>query len=63
MRSIYLGFLIGGLALGGCGGSGSQQTWYEECSAKGGKVYLSKGRAVCSNGSRIIDISTPEPGE
>ena len=43
MRSIYLGFLIAGLAPGGCGGSGSQQTWYEECTAKGGKVYLSKG--------------------
>ena len=63
MRWIYLGFLIAGLALGGCGGSGSQQTWYEECTAKGGKVYLIKGHAVCSDGSRIIDISTPEPGD
>ena len=61
MRWIYLGFLIAGLALGGCGGSDSKQTWYEERNAKGGTVYLSKGHAVCSDGSRIIDISTPEP--
>lgn len=48
---MFLGFLIAGLVLGGCGGSGDQQTRSEKCIAKGGRVSLAEGRAICFTGT------------